>query len=244
MKITISNTPSDLGKEASELAACRIREAIRERGEARLTLSTGASQFDTLASLLLKDIEWDRTEIFHLDEYIGIPVIHNASFRKYLNDRFLSKITCRKFHGINTESNIEEIINILSGEINIKPVDVGLIGIGENAHIAFNDPPADFDTRESFRIVTLDTWCRQQQVDEGWFGNIEEVPDKAVSMTVWQIMQCRTIISAVPYKVKAEAVSRTLRNHADNMIPATILKQHSDFNLFLDKDSASEIITV
>jgi glucosamine-6-phosphate deaminase len=244
MKITISNTPSDLGKEASELAACRIREAIRERGEARLTLSTGASQFDTLASLLLKDIEWDRTEIFHLDEYIGIPVIHNASFRKYLNDRFLSKITCRKFHGINTESNIEEIINVLSREMNIKPVDVGLIGIGENAHIAFNDPPADFDTRESFRIVTLDTRCRQQQVDEGWFGNIEEVPDKAVSMTVWQIMQCRTIISAVPYKVKAEAVSRTLRNHADNMIPATILKQHSDFNLFLDKDSASEIITV
>jgi glucosamine-6-phosphate deaminase len=244
MKITICNTPSELGKEASGLTASRLIDAIRSKGEARLILSTGASQFETLDSLLKEDLEWEKIEIFHLDEYIGLPENHNASFRRYLNERFVKWIDCRKFHSINTEEENRSLIERLTSEIREKPVDVGLIGIGENAHIAFNDPPADFDNRDSFKIVTLDERCRLQQVGEGWFRDLNEVPELAISMTVWQIMQCATIISAVPFRIKAEAVSGTLRNNVDNMIPATILKSHDDFNLFLDKDSASGIIPV
>jgi glucosamine-6-phosphate deaminase len=242
MKITICNTPSELGKEASGLTAARLTDAISARGEARLILSTGVSQFETLDSLLKEDIEWERIEIFHLDEYIGLPVDHKASFRKYLNDRFIKQIDCRKFHSINTEEDSRNLIERLTSEIKEEPVDVGLIGIGENAHIAFNDPPADFETRDSFRIVTLDERCRLQQVGEGWFMDLKDVPVKAISMTAWQIMQCATIISAVPFRIKAEAVTRTLAGNVDKMIPATILKSHKDFNLFLDRDSASGII--
>jgi glucosamine-6-phosphate deaminase len=244
MKITICNTPYELGKEASGLAATRLRDAIRTKGEARLVLSTGVSQLETLDSLLKEKIEWGRIEIFHLDEYIGLPSVHKACFRRYLAERFIKWIDCRKFHSIDTEEESRKLIGRLTHEIREKPVDVGLIGIGENAHIAFNDPPADFKTSDSFKIVTLDERCRSQQLGEGWFSDLNEVPEKAISMSVYQIMQCVTIISAVPFRIKAEAVSKTLRNNVDPMIPASILKSHDDFNLFLDRDSASGIIPV
>lgn len=244
MRITISNTPLDLGNEVSRLASLKLREAISLKGEARLLMSTGASQFDTLAALLQEKINWEKTEIFHLDEYIGLPADHKANFRKYLNERFIGRIGCKKFYSIDTEKDALKLIADLTHEIRKNPVDVGLIGIGENAHIAFNDPPADFDTRESFKIVELDKRCRMQQVGEGWFNELNEVPLKAITMTVWQIMQCKTVISAVPYRAKAEAIAKTLRNPLTRMVPATVLKQHADFNLFLDKDSASEIISL
>lgn len=243
MKITISKIPALLGNEAAKLAASTLNKAIHDRGEARLVLSTGASQFDTLEALLKEDIDWEKTEIFHLDEYMRLPQTHKASFRKYLNDRFTGRIRCKKFHSIDTEENSDRLLERLTTEIRKKPVDLGLIGIGENAHIAFNDPPADFITRDAFKIVTLDQRCRLQQVREGWFESEEDVPSNAISMTVWQIMQCLTIISAVPHRVKAEAVTKTLTKPVDKMIPATILKQHNDFNLFLDRESSSGIIT-
>ena len=243
MIITISQNASELGAAAARLAGARLREAIGLSGEARLVLSTGRSQFETLKALLKEDVDWPKTEIFHLDEYIGLPVTHKASFRKYLKDRFVDLIECRKFHRLDTEGDIATLIAGLTAEIRKKPVDVGLIGIGENGHIAFNDPPADFATREAFIVVTLDERCKRQQVGEGWFNSVDEVPEKAVSMTVWQIMQCRTIVSAVPHRVKAEAVYKTLTSGLSNMVPATMLKQHPDFNLFLDPNSASRVVS-
>jgi glucosamine-6-phosphate deaminase len=243
MIITISKNASDLGAAAARFAGTRLREAIDRDGEARLVLATGSSQFDTLEALLKEDIDWKKIEIFHLDEYIGLPVTHKASFRKYLKERFVDFIECRKFHNVDTEGNIERVIAALTDEIRKKPVDVSLIGIGENGHIAFNDPPADFETQDAYRVVTLNERCKIQQVGEGWFKSVDDVPEKAVSMTVWQIMQCKTIASCVPHLVKAEAIYKTLRSPLSNMVPATMLKQHPDFNLFLDYNSASKVIT-
>jgi glucosamine-6-phosphate deaminase len=242
MIINISVNALELGAGAAGFAAEKLNEAIRLNGEARLVVSTGSSQFETLQSLINENIAWEKVEVFHLDEYIGLPVTHPASFRKYLNERFISHIKIKKFHSVDVEGDIENRIRYLTSEIRIKPVDLGLIGIGVNGHIAFNDPPADFSTREAYIIVNLDEQCRMQQVNEGWFKSIEDVPAQAVSMTPWQIMQCRTIVSCVPHKVKAVAVKNTLINRLTEVVPATMLKQHPDFHLFLDNDSASEII--
>jgi glucosamine-6-phosphate deaminase len=242
MNINISTDANGLGTSAARMAAFFLRKAVREKDEARMVLSTGSSQFETLTALLKEDIPWSKIEIFHLDEYIGLDITHKASFRKYLYERFINHISCRKFHEVDTGKDPGDLIRDLTIEINRKPLDVGLIGIGENGHIAFNDPPADFDTRDSYIIVQLDERCRMQQVGEGWFERFEEVPEKAVSMSVWQIMQCKIIVSAVPHQVKADAVYNTLTGKLSNLVPATMLKQHHDFNLFLDKNSASKII--
>lgn len=239
MKISINKTPAELGAEAARFSASRIRDAITMRGEARIVLATGSSQFETLSALLRESIDWSHVVIFHLDEYIGLPSGHKASFRRYLHERFIDKISCREFHGIETEGNIDDEIRKLTREIRKDRIDLGMIGIGENGHIAFNDPPADFVTRDAYIVVNLDEKCRMQQVGEGWFDNIGEVPERAVSMSVWQIMQCRTIVSAVPHAVKAEAVKNTFGNATTNLIPATILKEHPDIYMFLDCNSAS-----
>ncbi|MGB7296030.1 MAG: 6-phosphogluconolactonase [Candidatus Aminicenantales bacterium] len=243
MIITISKNAAELGAAAARFAGARLREAVARNGEARLVLSTGSSQFETLAALLKENVDWPKTDIFHLDEYVGLPITHKASFRKYLKERFIDFIECRNFHSVDTEGDIAKTIADLTDEIRKKPVDVGLIGIGESGHIAFNDPPADFDTREAFIVVSLDERCKRQQVGEGWFQSVDEVPEQAVSMTVWQIMQCRTIVSAVPHLVKADALYKTLSSGLSNMIPATMLKQHVDFSLFIDRNSASKVMT-
>ena len=242
MIINISVNALELGSMAAGFAAGKLNEAIQQNGEARLVVSTGSSQFETLQSLINENIAWEKIEVFHLDEYIGLPVTHAASFRKYLNERFISHIKIKKFHSVDVEGDIGKKIKYLTEEIRKKPVDLGLIGIGVNGHIAFNDPPADFKTREAYIVVNLDEQCRMQQVNEGWFKSIEDVPAQAVSMTPWQIMQCRTIVSCVPHKVKAVAVKNTLINNLTEIVPATMLKQHHDFHLFLDNNSASEII--
>jgi glucosamine-6-phosphate deaminase len=244
MNIIISNNTSELGIKAARFAAMKLNETIWKNGEARMVVSTGSSQFETLQALLKEDIDWRKIEVFHLDEYIGLPVTHKASFRKYLYERFINSIDAKQFHGVETEGDINNTISSLTLEIKKAPIDLGLIGIGVNGHIAFNDPPADFETRDSYIVVNLDNQCKLQQVNEGWFRTIEEVPDQAVSMTVWQIMQCKTIISCVPHLVKADAVYRTFINKVTNMVPATILKQHHDFNLYLDNNSAFRIITL
>jgi glucosamine-6-phosphate deaminase len=244
MVISVSKTPGLLGIQAAKLASRKLNDSIIANGNARLVLATGSSQFETLESLLKQDISWEKIEIFHLDEYIGLPLGHKASFRKYLYDRFISHIKCKRFYSIDTEEDIPILIERLSAEITKAEVDVGMIGIGENGHIAFNDPPADFDTNEPYIVVRLDERCRQQQVGEDWFSRLAEVPEKAVSMSVKQILKCKTIISAVPHKVKSEAVRKTLTTKPSNLVPATILKQHPDFNLFLDYNSASEVFNL
>jgi len=243
MKVVICENASELGIAAAHLAGEKLREAVAMQGEARVVLSTGMSQFETLDALLKEEIDWEKIEVFHLDEYIGIPVTHKASFRKYLYDRFVRFIKCKKFYSIDVENDINKTIAYLSDELKRKPVDLGVIGIGANGHIAFNDPPADFETRESYITVTLDDDCKKQQVGEGWFNSLADVPGKAVSMSVWQIMQCKTIVTAVPHYVKADAVYNTFTSSLSPMVPATMLKKHGDFNLFLDVNSAARIIT-
>lgn len=242
MIINISATPRELGKGAADLAAVKLNEAIRDKGAARLLVSTGSSQFETLAALREKDIDWSCVEVFHLDEYIGIEQSHPASFRKYLYERFINQLPVKAFYPVDGSSDVSLHIAQLSQSIVEKPVDVGLIGIGENGHIAFNDPPADFETIQPYLIVELDERCKLQQVNEGWFPSLEAVPVTAISMSVHQIMQCRIIISAVPHLVKADAIAMTMQNGLTNLVPATMLKQHPDWHLFLDHFSASKIV--
>lgn len=239
MKIRVFKTPEELGVNAAEFCAGIINKAIEEKGLARIVLSTGASQFDTLNSLIGMDIDWSKVEMFHLDEYIDLPETHPASFRKYLKERFTSKIDLKNAFFVDGEGDIEEHIKELNTEVTKSPIDLGLIGIGENAHVAFNDPPADFETKDPFIVVDLDETCKRQQVGEGWFETVDDVPKQAISMSVHQVMQCETIVSCVPYAVKAEAVKNVLENDVSPDIPATILKTHSDYYLYLDEDSAS-----
>lgn len=238
MKIRIFRSTNELGQAAAAHAAEELNAAIKRNGGARLLLSTGASQFETLEALRGSSVDWSKVEMFHLDEYVGLPETHKASFIKYLKERFVDGLPLKKAHFVDG-NRPQETIRLLTEEIRRSPVDVGLIGIGENGHIAFNDPPADFETKEAFKIVTLDERCKAQQVREGWFATIHDVPDQAVSMTVHQIMQCRVIISAVPHRVKAEAVKATIERELTNEVPATMLKQHPDFTLYLDEQSSA-----
>lgn len=238
MNIKILKDSIELGQEAAKYSAHIINRAITEKGKARIILSTGASQFDTLEALIKSDIDWSKVEMFHLDEYINLPINHPASFRKYLKERFIDKTNLKSAYLVNGEGNIKETIEELTKEIRKEPIDLGLIGIGENAHIAFNDPPADFVTEEAYIVVNLDEACKKQQVSEGWFPSVNEVPDQAISMSVYQIMQCKNIVSSVPFKVKANAIKNMMENPVTDRIPATILKMHNSWSLFLDKDSA------
>ena len=239
MKLIVSTTKEELGKKSAAQAAALINKAIAENGSARILLSTGASQFPFFEEFVKADIDWSRVEMFHLDEYVGISEEHPASFKRYLLDRFVNKVNPAKAHLINGLEDPKKTIAELTALLEEKPVDVGLIGIGENGHIAFNDPPADFDAKEAYRVVTLDERCLQQQIGEGWFKSVEETYKQAISMTAPQIMKCKTIISVVPYKVKAEAIYNTLKNDVTPMVPATLLKRHADCTVYCDADSAS-----
>lgn len=240
MQLVIEKDADSLGRAAADLIARRMNEAIAQNGEARMILSTGASQFETLAALVREPVDWEKVTIFHLDEYVGLPETHPASFRRYLRERVLSKVPVGQAYLVDGEGDVEKNLRELTEKLCEKPIDVGVIGIGENAHIAFNDPPADFETKESFRIVHLDDRCRHQQLREGWFPDLDAVPRVAVSMTPYRIMQCGCIVSSVPHSEKAEAVYRTLSaEKTTNLIPATLLRAHGDWHLFLDQDSAS-----
>lgn len=239
MKLIIGKTKEEIGKASAKHVATLINAAIETQGYARILLSTGASQFPFFDEFVKQDIDWSKVEMFHLDEYVGISEEHPASFKRYLLDRFVNKVNPKKAYLINGQKNPEETIAELTELLNEKPVDVGLIGIGENAHIAFNDPPADFNDTRAYKVVTLDARCLQQQIGEGWFKNVEETYKQAISMTCSQIMKCKSIVSVVPYQVKAEAVYKTLTNDLTPEVPATLLKQHADFTLYCDADSAS-----
>ena len=239
MQLKIYETKEMMGKAASEHVAGLINEAIAERGSARILLSTGASQFPFFECFVKEDIEWDKVEMFHLDEYVGIDPEHPASFNKYLRERFIDKVKPGKYHLIDGRAAVEETIADLTALLAEAPVDVGLIGIGENAHIAFNDPPADFNDTRAYKVVTLDDRCLMQQIGEGWFKDKDECFKQAISMTCPEIMKCRHIISVVPYKVKAEAVYKTVTSNLTPEIPATLLKEHKDAYLYCDADSSA-----
>ena len=244
MKVILCENDKILGAKVAEHIISLLKQTVETKGYARASFSTGASQFTTFEALLNSDFDWSKVEMFHLDEYIGIDENHPASFIKYLKERFINKVNLKKAHLVDLSQGADKIMSQLQKELDSANIDVGVIGIGENAHIAFNDPPADFECEDAFKIVTLDEACRNQQFGEGWFKTLDDVPKQAVSMTVKQILKCDYIISAVPYKVKAKAVHDTLTaEEITNKIPATALKSHSNWTLYIDKDSASMIDT-
>ncbi len=244
MEIRICKDRYELGASAAKQVAEDLKACIAKRGYARIVLSTGASQFDTIEALVKEEgIQWECVEMFHLDEYVDLPITHPASFRKYLQERFVDKVG--KLKAVHFVDGTAEGIAKLTEEIRKEPIDIGLIGIGENAHIAFNDPPADFDTKDAYIVVNLNEACKKQQMGEGWFATIDDVPKQAVSMTAYQIMQCKKIVSCVPYGVKADAIEKTLHSkEVTNMVPSTLLKTHPDFLLYADAESASKVIEI
>jgi glucosamine-6-phosphate deaminase len=239
MKIEIHDTSQKLGKAAAKYAAGLLRKGIEINGAANIIFATGTSQFETLNQLVTEDVNWNKVTVFHLDEYIGLPVTHPASFRKYLQERFISKVDLKKVYLINGETDPQQECERLGAFIEQHPVDVALVGIGENGHLAFNDPPADFETEQPYIIVELDEACRLQQLNEGWFNSLNGVPQTAISMSVKQIMKSKNIICSVPGKRKAIAVRNCLENTINNFYPASILQSHNDCIVYLDKDSAS-----
>lgn len=242
MKINVLKDKFELGKEAGVYAASLIRKTIAEKGSANIILATGKSQFETLEQLISeKNIDWTKVRMFHLDEYIGLPLAHKASFRKYLKERFIDKVGgLMEAYLIDGEANDPKEECKRLGEIIAEyPIDVAFVGIGENGHLAFNDPPADFETESAYLVVDLDNKCRAQQMGEGWFASVNDVPNQAISMSIRQIMKAKHIICASPDSRKAEAVRACLALPVSNMHPASILQEHPDCTFFLDAESAA-----
>ncbi len=243
MKIIKAMDRQDLGRQAASAGAAGIREAIAQRGSANVIVATGASQFEVLAALVEEPgIAWDQVTAFHLDEYVGLPITHPASFRKYLWERFHRRLPqpLAAFHYVNGDAAdpLAECKRV--GElIRRHPIDVAFVGIGENGHLAFNDPPADFETEETYLVVNLDDACRAQQLGEGWFPSLADVPKQAISMSCRQILKAATIICSVPDARKATAVRASVNGPVTNQVPATILQRHERTTIFLDPPSAS-----
>jgi glucosamine-6-phosphate deaminase len=218
-----------------------LRDAIRRR-ETSGSSRQPASQFDFLEALTAAPgIDWSRVEMFHLDEYVGLPLQHPASFRKYLLERLIGKTGLTRYHLLDGDGNAAGVAERVGRELSRAPVDVAFVGIGENGHLAFNDPPADFDTETPYLIVTLDEACRRQQVGEGWFSSIADVPSQAISMSVRQILKARQILCNVPDARKAHAVKVCVEGDVSPMAPASILRTHANTTLYLDRESASQL---
>ena len=242
MKVHVSKTKQDLGRQAATDGAALIRQAIQEKGHANVIVATGASQFEMLEQLVKEPgIDWSKVTAFHLDEYVGLPITHGASFRKYLWERFVSQLPLplAAFHYVNAEENPQAECDRLGKLIAKHPIDVAFIGIGENAHVAFNDPPADFRTHKPYLVVELDQACRKQQLGEGWFPSLKTVPRRAISMSPNQIMKSAAIVCTAPDERKARAVRDSLEGEITPDVPASILQRHRNCTLFLDKPSAS-----
>jgi glucosamine-6-phosphate deaminase len=241
MKIAAHLDADVMAKVAAETAARVLREAVQRRGRAAFVAATGASQFNFLKHLVAAPgIAWERTTMFHLDEYIGMSADHPASFRRYLRERLTSTVPIGAVHFIAGDApDLAAELDRLNRTIAATPIDAAFVGIGENGHLAFNDPPADFTTEIPYIIVRLDEACRRQQFGEGWFKTLDDVPREAISMTVRQIMKATHIICTVPEKRKAQAVKACLEGEVGPMFPASILRTHPSCHLFLDKESAS-----
>ena len=241
MRIKVFNDKPSLGKVAAEQAEAAIRRAIAERGRARIVAATAASQLEFLDALTsMQGIDWKNVEVFHLDEYVGLPITHPGSFRKMLLEQLVRKTGIQKYHLLDGDAaDLAEVTHRVGKELTAEPVDIAFLGIGENGHIAFNDPPADFTTEQPYIIVNLDEACRRQQVGETWFKDLSAVPEKAISMSVRQILKSKEILAVVPDRRKAQAVKACLEGEVTPNAPASILRTHADTTLYLDKNSAS-----
>jgi glucosamine-6-phosphate deaminase len=234
-----------LGRAAAEQAATAIRRAIADRGEARIIAATAASQLEFLDALTsAAGIDWGKVEVFHLDEYIGLPITHPGSFRKMLTEQLVAKTGINKYHLLQGDAaDVPAALREAGEQLASAPIDIAFLGIGENAHIAFNDPPADFKTEEPYIIVNLDEACRQQQVGEAWFSDISQVPKQAISMSAQQILKSKEILAVVPDRRKARAVKACVEGEISPMAPASILRRHSNATIYLDTNSASLLRT-
>jgi glucosamine-6-phosphate deaminase len=241
MEVVIMSDKRALGKAAAAAGAQLVREALHNRGAANIIVATGASQFEMFDALVLEpDIAWNNVSGFHLDEYVGLPMAHPASFRRYLWERFVSRLPLplREFHFLDAENDPEGECRRVSEVIRRHPIDVAFVGIGENGHLAFNDPPADFQTEEPYIVVNLDEACRRQQLGEGWFPTLDDVPRQAISMSVRQIMKSASIVCTVPDRRKAQAVHNAVEGEVTPRVPASILQLHGKATLYLDEPAA------
>ncbi len=240
MVIKIYEDKTALGRAAAEQAAVSLCKAIQESGQARIIAATGASQFEFLDALTaMPGIDWPRVEMFHLDEYVGLPASHPASFRKYLLERLIQRTGISKYHFLEGDGDVPKMVRRVAAELMAAPIDLAFVGIGENGHLAFNDPPADFQTEEPYLLVDLDEACRRQQVGESWFADLSEVPKRAISMSVRQILKSKAILAVVPEARKAQAVKSCFEGEVSPLAPASILRTHAHTMVFLDKDSAA-----
>lgn len=240
MNLKVFPDKKSLASAAAAQAATVLRHAIEQHGSARIIAATGAAQFEFLECLTqTRDIDWKQVEMFHLDEYLGLPASHPASFRRFLHERLIDKAGITRFHLLDGERDPSEVIAELTAEIRKAPIDVAFVGIGENGHLAFNDPPADFETDEAYIVVDLDEACRRQQLGEGWFKSLEEVPRRALSMTVKQVLKARLIICVVPDARKAPAVAKCFQGAISPMAPSSILRTHPNAFVYLDENSAA-----
>lgn len=244
MNVRVFDDKMSLGRAAAESAATAIRRAIDTKGSARIIAATGASQFEFLDALVATPgVAWTKVELFHLDEYAGLPVSHPASFRRYLIERLITPAGIVQSHLLDGEGDVAAVCRETGRALNETPVDVAFVGIGENGHLAFNDPPADFETESPYLVVELDEACRRQQVGEGWFASLDEVPTRAISMSIRQILKAGKILCVVPDARKACAVAACLEGPITPMAPASALRRHADVEMFLDADSAARLRT-
>lgn len=240
MRLRVFEERHSLGKAAAVQASQAIHRALAERGRARIIGASAASQFEFLEALTASPgIDWKRVELFHLDEYVGLPMTHPASFCKFLQDRLIGKTGITNYHLLNGEKDPGEVIRAASEAINAAPIDIAFVGIGENGHLAFNDPPADFDANEPFILVNLDEACRRQQVGEGWFPDVEAVPKRAISMSVRQVLKTREILAVVPGPKKAQAIKACFDGPISPNAPSSILRTHPNATIYLDRESAA-----
>lgn len=241
MLLNISSDRTSLSLAAANHAASAIRRAIANRGHARIVVASAASQIEFLAALTkASDLDWRKVELFHLDEYIGLPETHPGGFRKMIREQLIQPTGINNYHLLDGDTgDPEAVARSVGKELASARVDIEFLGIGENGHVAFNDPPANFETEEPYIIVTLDEACRQQQVGEAWFANISQVPKQAISMSVRQVLKANEIIAVVPDKRKAKAIQGCFEGEISPMVPASILRTHSNAMIYLDKNSAS-----
>ncbi len=240
MLVKVFDDKVSLGNSAAAQAAAAIRSAVTNRGQARVLAASAASQFEFLAALTaIPGIPWNQVELFHLDEYIGLPMNHPASFCKFLQEHLIAKTGIIEYHLLDGSRDPAEVIREVGNAITASPIDIAFVGIGENGHLAFNDPPADFETDEPYIMVALDHACRMQQVGEGWFKDISAVPTHAISMSVRQVLKAREILAVVPDARKAQAVKACFDGPVSPMAPSSILRNHPNATVYLDRQSSS-----
>jgi glucosamine-6-phosphate deaminase len=240
MIVRVFEERNSLGQAAAVQAATALRDAIAKHGRARVVAASAASQFEFLEALTsTPGINWKRVKLFHLDEYIGLPMSHPASFCKFLQERLIGKTGITEYHLLNGEEDPADVIRSRNQAISAAPIDIAFVGIGENGHLAFNDPPADFETEEPYIVVNLDEACRQQQVGEGWFKDLAAVPKRAISMSVRQVLKAKEIIAVVPGPKKAQAIKACFDGEISPAAPASILRTHGNATVYLDWESAA-----